>query len=160
MKHNTQKKHRFNIVDFVLIITVIACVAGIAIRYNLRLSLLQDNDTATVTILIKELLEDNESYLVEGDKYYYQKTGKPFGTLTGYTTEPAKIRFVNADGTYSTVRYIDRVDAVCTIEVEGYHSDDGFMIDGSTHVGCGAELLIRSKNLETVATVLDIEVHE
>lgn len=159
MKHTTAKKHRFNIVDFVLIIATLACVIGIAIRYNLHSSLMQGSSTATVTVMIEGLLEDNTDTLFEGDTFYYQKTGNRFGTLLSWETRPAKIRFVNADGTYSTTNYIDRVDVICQLEVEGYNSEDGFMIGGSTYVGCGSDILVRSRNLETQWIVLDIEVH-
>ena len=159
MKHTTAKKYRFNIVDFVLIVAVLACVIGIAIRYNLHSSLMQGSSTATVTVMIEGLLEDNTDTLLVGDTFYYQKTGNRFGTLVSTETRPAKIRFVNADGTYSTANYVDRVDVICQIEVEGYNSADGFMIGGSTYVGCGSDVLVRSRNLETQWIVLDIEVH-
>ena len=63
MKNKTQKKHRFNIIDFALIVTVIACLIGIAVRYNLGASVLQSSDTATVTVMIRNLLDDNADQL-------------------------------------------------------------------------------------------------
>ncbi|MBO5648775.1 MAG: DUF4330 domain-containing protein [Clostridia bacterium] len=161
MKNNTQKKHRFNIIDFVLIVTVLACIVGIAVRYNLRSTLTKESDTATVTVVIHKLLEENADHLVVGDTYFYQTTEKTFGTLKSVKTSPAKLRLVDQSGTVSIVHHPDRVDAVCTLEVRGYYSEEsGFMIGGTTYIGCGSNILVRSQNLETEWLVLDIEVHE
>ncbi len=157
---NTAKKNRFNIIDFFLVITVLACVIGIAIRYNLSENLVQSHDSATVTVMIRGLLKENADQLVVGDNYFYQTSGKPFGTLTSVSTAPAKNRDYMNNGTISVSEYEARVDAICTLEIEGYHSKDGFLIDGATYVGCGSDILVRSINLETQWIVLDIEVHE
>lgn len=158
MKNKTQKKHRFNIIDFALIVTVIACLIGIAVRYNLGASVLQSSDTATVTVMIRNLLDDNADQLVVGDKFYYQKSGDLLGTLRSFETSPAHIPNFRLDGTFVEVPYLDRVDVICEIEVEGLLTDDGFMVGGSDYIGCGSSILVRSLNLETEWLVLDIEV--
>ncbi len=158
-KQNT-KKHRFNIVDFVLVTAVIACVIGIAIRYNLNLSMLRGGDKATVTVKIEGLLTEYTSALQEGDAFFYQTTGNPLGTLLSVEASPAKTRFVAHDGTMTTVNYEDRVDIICTLEVEGYNSANGFMIDGSTYIGSGSNILVRSQHLETQMFVLNVEAAE
>ncbi len=160
MKNNSTKKNRFNIIDFFLVVTVLACVIGIAIRYNLSETLIQSQDSATVTVMIRGLLKENADQLVVGDEYFYQTSNKPFGTLTSVSTAPAKNRDYMNNGTISVSEYEARVDAICTLEIEGYHSKDGFLIDGATYVGCGSDILVRSINLETQWIVLDIEVHE
>ncbi len=151
------KKHRFNIVDFVLITAVIACVIGIAIRYNLNLSMLRGGDKAVITVKIDGLLTEYADSLVIGDEYLYQVTGNPLGTLLSYETSPAKKRLPALNGTITTVTYENRVDVICTLEVEGYHSPNGFMIDGSTYIGSGSNILVRSQHLETQMLVLNVE---
>ena len=151
------KKHHFNIIDFVIIIAILACIIGIAIRYNLGTSLLHGSDTAYITVKIDGLRTDYLDFLQEGDMFYYQKTGNTVGKLISYQASPAKIRFVNHDGTITVSHYEDRVDVVCKLELEGYLSSNGFMIDGSTYIGAGSNILVRSRNLETQFLVLDIE---
>lgn len=161
MKNSAQtqtKKHRFNIIDFVLIVAVLACVIGIAIRYNLSISLLHGNDTAYLTVKIDALRTEYMDSLQTGDAFYYQSTGNPLGTLVSIETSPAKIRFVNSDGTITVSHYEDRVDVVCKIEASGYHTENGFMIDGRTYIGSGSDILVRSRNLETQMLVLQVEV--
>ena len=56
MNKKTQKTNRFNIIDFMLIVALLACIIGITARTNLRESIVQSNDTATVTVMIRGLL--------------------------------------------------------------------------------------------------------
>jgi len=159
MKKNTQKTHRFNIIDFVLIVTVLACIIGIFVRHNLKEDFVESTDTATVTVMIRGLLKDNVDHLVVGDEFYSQRNGEKVGVLKAFETKPAKIRTPRMDGTIATTEYIDRTDVMCTIEVEGLSSDEGFMIGGTDYIGCGTSLLVRSLNIETEWLVVDIDVH-
>lgn len=160
MKNNTSKKHRFNIIDFALIVTVISCLIGIAVRYNISASILQNNNKATVTVRIQALLDDYIEHLVIGDVYYYQLSGDRIGTLKSFETSPSKTRNIRHDGTIAESAYPDRVDVLCEIEIEGLMTDDGFMVGGSDYIGCGSSILVRSLNLETQWLVIDIEVDE
>ncbi len=152
-----QKKHRFNIVDLVLIVTLIAAVAGIAIRYNLASSIGRAEDTALVTVVVRDLKKDFVSAVVEGDTYYYQQSGNPFGVLKQFETKPAKGEYTALDGTAGRAEYANRVDVYAKIEISGYHTDGGFMVGGTSYVGCGSSVLIRSPHLETEFLVLDIQ---
>ena len=163
MKKNTEKKNRFNIIDFMLIVTVVACIIGITVRYNLRETIIKqsDSDTATVTVMIRGLLKSNVDQLIVGDEFYNQRNGELMGTMTDVQIQPAKIRNLRHDGTIAITEYVDRIDAICTIEMEGNNKDlEGFVIGGTTYIGCGSSFLVRSVNLETEWLVVDIEVHE
>ncbi len=154
------QKHRFNIVDFVLITAVIACIIGIAIRYNLNHSTGRIQDKAIVTVKIDSLLNEYVDALVEGDHFYYQTTGNPVGTLLSIETEPAEMRVVSNDGIISTLKHDQRVNVFCTLEAEGYDSENGFMLNGSTYIGSGTHIPVRSNRLETEILILNVEPAE
>lgn len=156
MAVDKQKKHRFNIVDFVLVIAVAACIVGAAVRYNLRGNLHQSTDTAEVTVLVEGLLETSSDALVPGDMFYNSVTDKKFGELISFEKVPARIRFINTDGTVSYTVYQDRVDVTMKLKVSGYDTENGFMLDGTTYIGCGSNFQISSRHIETQCTVLDI----
>ena len=163
MKKNTEKKNRFNIIDFMLIVTVAACIIGITVRYNLKETIINqsDRDTATVTVMIRGLLKSNVDHLIVGDEFYNQRNGELMGTMTDVQIQPAKIRNLRHDGTIAITEYVDRIDAICTIEMEGINKDiEGFLIGGTNYIGCGSSFLVRSVNLETEWLVVDIEVRE
>ena len=162
MKKNTEKKNRFNIIDFMLIVAALACIIGITIRYNLKetIVLQSDNDTATVTVMVRGLLKSNVDHLVVDDEFYNQRNGELMGTMTDVQIQPAKIRNLRHDGTIAITEYVDRIDAICTIKMEGNNSEEGFYIGGIDYIGCGSSFLVRSVNLETEWLVVDIEVKE
>ena len=160
MKKNTQKTHRFNIIDFMLIVAILACIIGIAVRQNLNETVVESNDTATVTVMIRGLLKDNVKQIIEGDEYYNQRSGDLMGVLQSFETKPAKIRTPRLDGTIATTEYVDRTDVICKVKIEGMSTDDGFLMGGSDYIGCGSSFLVRSVNLETEWLVIDIEVDE
>ena len=77
------KKFKFNILDVVIVIVVVACIAGIALRYNLADKIgLTKNQEAVVTFLAPNVRTDvaRESF-VDGDMYYCKKFNGNFGEL-------------------------------------------------------------------------------
>ncbi len=153
------KKHRFNIVDFVLILTVIACVVGIAVRSNLKIAVSNEKDTVMLTVKVYALKNEYLDAFVIGDTFYYHNMANlPLGTLTAVESTPAVTRFVNSDGTWSTAYYDDRIDVTCKIEATGVYSEEnGFMLDGSTYIGSGSGMAVRSSRIETSFYVLNVE---
>ena len=160
MAAETQKKHRFNVVDFVLIIAVLACCVSIVIRYHLHTDLLRDTDTARITVRIESLLNDSVNAMQAGDQFYNTVTEKEFGTLVSVDATPAKTRGENTDGSIQIVYYENRSDLVCVFEISGYQTENGFMMGGTTFIGCGSTFNINSRKIATLCTVLDIELQE
>ena len=160
MKNKTPRNHRFNLIDFTLVITILACLIGIAIRYNLADSVLHSSNTATITVLIRDILAENTDQVMEGDTYYYQRSGNRLGVLTSKEIKPAIIHNHRLDGTAHYTENETRANVLCTLEIEGISTEDGFMVGGSEYIGCGSSILVRSLNLETEWIVVDIEVHE
>ena len=158
MKKNTQKPNRFNIIDFMLIVTVLACLIGITARMNIKETVIVNDDTATVTVMISGLLRDNAKQLVVGDEYINQRTGESVGILQSCQTSPAKIRTPRLDGTIATTESTDRIDAICKIRLQGVSTEDGFLANGTTFIAAGSSLSVRSLNLTTEWLVIDIEV--
>ena len=158
MNKKTQKNNRFNIIDFMLIVAVLACIIGVAARTNIKQNVLLSDDTATVTVMVRGLMKDSVKQLVAGDKYYYQSTGGSIGTLQSFQATPSKVRTPRMDGTIVISESADRADVICKVKVEGVATDTGFHVDGAQFIGSGSSIFVRSKNLETEWLVLDIEV--
>lgn len=159
MNKKTQNTNRFNIIDFMLIVALLACIIGITARTNLRESIVQSNDTATVTVMIRGLLKDSVKQLVVGDEYFDQRSGESIGYLQSFEAKPSKIHTPRLDGTIATTESTDRADVICKVKIEGLASDTGFHVDGIRYIGSGSSFIVRSKNLETEWLVVDIEVN-
>ena len=158
MNPEIKKKHRINIIDLVLILAVLACAAGIFIRSNLHETVLIRNEQKVrVTILSEALLTESTESMHLNDSFRFSSNNEVFGDLLDLELSPAKLRFFNNDGTVTITHYEDRKDAVCTFEATGYDTENGFMINGNTFVGCGSTFNLRSKFIEIQCTVLDIQ---
>ena len=158
--NSSSKKHSFNIIDFILITAVIACIIGIAIRYNLGSSLMKETDTAVITVRISSLLEENEKHLVVGDVFRYQTTNEVFGTMLSKESQAATINYSLDNGTFVVREDEERINVFCKIEVKGYNTENGFMVGGDTYIGCGKSILVYSNHMETSFLVTDIEIRK
>ena len=159
MNKNKQKTNRFNIIDFMLIVALLACIIGITARTNLRQSIVESTDTATATVMISGILNDSVKQLVVGDEYFDQRTGDSIGYLQSFEATPSKIHTPRLDGTIATTDSTDRSDVICKVKLEGLASDTGFHFNGIHFIGSGSSYLVRSRNLETEWLVIDIEVN-
>lgn len=158
MNPEIKKKHRINIIDLVLVLALLACAAGIFIRSNLHESVLIRNEQkVNITILSEALLNESTEAMHLNDSFRFSSNSEVFGSLRALELSPAKLRFFNNDGTVTITHYEDRMDAVCTFEAAGYNTENGFMINGNTFVGCGSTFNLRSKFIEIQCTVLDIQ---
>ena len=157
---SSPKKHSFNIIDFILITAVIACIIGIAIRYNLGASLTKETDTAVITVRISSLLKENEQHLVTGDVFRYQTTNEVLGTLLSKEIKAATINYALDNGTFLVLEDEERVNVFCKIEVKGYQTENGFMDGGDTYIGCGKSILVYSNHIETAFLVTDIVIQK
>lgn len=156
MANETQKKHRFNIIDFVLIITALACIIGVALRYNLHDTLTHKTDTAEVDILIEGLLDTSAKAIIAGDVFYNTEDDTLIGEVISVRTRPARVRYENTDGTVTYTTLEGRVDAIVTLRVTGYNTDQGFLISGTNYIGAGADFPVAGRYIETTCTVTDV----
>ncbi len=156
MANENQKKHRFNIIDFVLILTALACIIGVALRYNLHDTLTHETDIAEVEILIEGLLEDSAKAIIVGDIFYNTEEDALIGEVTAVRTRPAKVRYSNPDGSITYTSIDGRVDAIVTLKATGFNTDQGFLIGGTEYIGSGADFPIAGKYIESTCTVIDV----
>lgn len=156
MANETQKKHHFNIIDFVLILTALACIIGVALRYNLHNTLTHETDVAEVDILIEGLLESSAKAIVAGDIYYNTEDDTLLGEVLSVRTRPAKKHYENSDGTIAYATLEGRVDAIVTLRVTGYVTEQGFLVSGKDYIGAGADFPVAGRYIETICTVTDV----
>lgn len=158
------KKFKFNILDVVIVIVVVACIAGIALRYNLADKIgLTKNQEAVVTFLAPNVRTDvaRESF-VDGDMYYCKKFNGNFGELIRldeFIYEPAVRMKEDENGVMRESTLSHRSDVTGYIKVTGkYDEDKGFLVDGVNLVSPGKEYEIQSSNRSVTVLVMDVEL--
>ena len=152
-------KGKFNIIDFLIIVAIIGCVAGVFLRYDLatKIGLNSNKDEVEISFMVMGLREGSTAALIEGDTIYWEQNGMEIGKLLSkeisetvhyildenfeYQKDPNEIRF--------TVRGV--------ISGKGNMTDAGFMLNGTQFIAPGKEMKIQSKNISTTLTVTAVK---
>ena len=148
----TEKKVRFNFIDFLLIVIVLAIIASLV--YVFLLSSLVKNITADETVEIQytlELMGIDEKYLEnikEGDVVLDSVSNSNIGTVEAIDYSPQHADLVydeeNKVGILSPIA--GRHDVVVTISATArYEAEDGYSVNG-TRIAVGEKISARFPN--------------
>ena len=83
MENTGKKRIRFNIIDLVIVIAVIGCFCGIAMRYNVmdKIGLNNARDKVEIEFRIIGIRPTSFDAMVKGDTFYWQQNNMKIGTL-------------------------------------------------------------------------------
>ena len=162
----TNTKKKLNAIDWFIIVVLLLCVAGAAFRVFVG----SDNSlSGTVTMekhvvffKVENIRNSSTEYLAPGEVFYIDSTGQYLGEISGnVTVTPAVYMFEDVNGKYVQAYAPEngdatRVDATGTLIVDGYMSDNGFLLNGATSLAPGKEITIRSNFIQIKITVTEI----
>ena len=170
-------KPTFNVIDVLIIVVVIACVAGVALRYTvLNENWNQKNDevyyitcradslaySAYSTLLASSSEQnDNWIYLDDGITRLGTVSVSNSGTLAGV---PETLKFKLSDGSEITASYAgDESENDVTWTLTGkircngsVSQDGGFLLNGKRYIGVNEKLSVYSKYCDFDLTVTGI----
>lgn len=151
-------KKRFNAVDFFIIAAIMACIAGVALRYNLieKLSVGTPKDTVEISFYIHNISEYSAQALVVGDDVY--SGGTYLGKISTVDISKAEYYFENSEGVLELTYDERRYDVRGTIIGSGTMTEDGFMLNNNTYIAAGKEMLVSTKNITVNILVTNLNV--
>lgn len=137
----TATKRGIGIIDVLVVITLIACIAGTFIHYKIyeKNHEVITDDKCLVSVLISGVDADLAESYSEGDKFYY-KDGELLGTVVEVTHENAAIYYTNAKNEVVKGSDESRKDVTLIVEVKGELSDVGFKANGTDYIASGMEI--------------------
>lgn len=150
------KKNRFNIIDVVIILVVIALAAGIALRYDFfgRNKEIATNDTVIISFLIRSAAEGREQQFHEGDAFTYD--GQALGELLKVSVTPAELITAGEDGEFKMTTVPGKVDIRGEIRAVGTITDTGFRLGSTTYLAANMDIEIKSKYVGMVCLITGI----
>lgn len=153
---------RFNIVDFVLIIAVLACLCGVYLRYNLSEEFGSKTEMGeyVLSFEINGIRYTSADAFPEGDKFFLDGKDTVLGTVLAIdSTSPAEIIYTDPRGDYKTIYYPEdsRIDLTGRLLSEGMMTDRGYMLGGNTHITPGQGYYIESPRINVSLTITAIE---
>jgi len=153
-------KARFNIIDLIIIIVILGCIAGAAIRYNVadRIGINAEQKTVEISFVIKDVRNSTAEALVIGDNFYWEQNGALLGVLKDKQSSEAESHYVGDDGVLQSVYSSERCDIKGVLTSTGTINEDGsFMLAGNQFVSAGKELDVKSPHIEVTLIITDIQ---
>ncbi len=154
------KKIKPNIIDFIIIVAVIAAIIGIVVRSGVveRVTINNNLETARVSFLISSISESSGEHFNNGDKFYSDTHKCSFGTLEQFWTMPAEIYLADEYGVLGkTTVSGDKIDVRGTMLCTGVFTADGFFLAGSNYIAPNSPVTVKSSSIVVNLTVMDIE---
>ncbi len=140
-ERNARKKIRISIIDILILLTVVACIAGTFVHYKLfeKNNAVITDEHSLVSVLYSSLSPEIAERAVVGDKLFFDG-GKTLGTVVELTVEEAKVYYKNSDGKWVLGIDESKKDVTAIVEVEGNFTDAGFLANGTDYVAAGMEI--------------------
>ena len=157
------KKTKFNIIDFIIILLVVACIGGIYVRYNLidKIGVNAQLKNYEITFISKELRYTSLAAFEKDTAVIDRKTGNNIGIFKGIETNSPSAAYVEkSDGTIEKLYYPEntKIDVKGKIIVRGIMNDNGFLLDGKQYIATGTTLKISTEKLDIDISVEAINI--
>jgi hypothetical protein len=143
------KGTRFNIIDLVIVIVVIACIVGTVFRSAIleKLSFAASRDEIRISFCAENLTEEQCGAIKKGEKLYFGK--ELFGEILSLTSSSQTVLAYDEEiGSFKSA--VDDKLFVLTGEltVKGKNTDHGFFFGSSTHIGVGKMLNLEGEKCD------------
>jgi len=156
-------KTKFNVVDVIVIVLIIACIGGIYVRYNLidKIGISSQLKSYEITFNSSDLRYTSLIAFQKDATVINRSTGEKIGIFKEIeTTSPSSVYVTNSDGTMEKVYYPEntKIDVKGKIIVKGIMTDNGFLLDGNYYLANGSVLDISTEKLDITITVESLSI--
>ena len=151
-----------NIIDLVIILLVVICLVGAAIRAKQLNWFSGDSDLEAVEIYfsVSDIAYTSEDALVIGDTVILCENNSVLGILQSIDSVlPSAMYVKDADGNVISVNYPEstRIDVTGTILSQGTMTKNGYYLGGNIFIAPGKPYAVQSEHMNFTLVILDIE---
>lgn len=147
MEEKKQGKFKFNAIDVLIILALIACIVGIAFRLGLPQKFLEPEPDQKAEIRFSVNAVDQ--FFVDQFKdgiMLYDADGEEFGSVKDIEVSASSVYKENDHGVVEKMSHLSLQDVVGTITVTGLVKDDGFYMNGDTWLGVGQYYTVKTES--------------
>lgn len=164
---NISKKRKISALDAFVVILLLLCAAGVAIRAYIGndgvfSEIGKESKDYTVSFEISGITSAVSSYITQGESIYFEN-GDLLGIVGGgLAVTPAMTFAEDENGKYiQSYASADNGDASLvdvrgTITVSGYKTDYGFLANGKTYLAPNFETVLHTRNVTVTVKITDI----
>ena len=147
------KKAKFNILDVVIVVAIVACIAAIGLRIYFSSRTETMPDSITVSFEVEGVSAENAAEFLQGKELYLKSTGEPIGKIETVSVEKLKINdATDKDGKVVTAYHPDKKTVSGTLTIYGKSGENGFMIGGRILMHYGSTIdVYTDRNIFTVS---------
>ena len=133
------KKIRFNAIDLLILIAIIAAVFTAVYRGGLKDSIvaMRSNETIVYTLRINNVQRQSFDMIELENSIFNQSDDKKLGKIVAKEYSDAESYVVLDSGKITKTTIPNRVDIILTVEATGRVSDEGCMIGGNYFIAAG-----------------------
>lgn len=151
-------KKKFNIVDVIIAVFVIAVVVFLVQKFSQTSVLRNETDGSLdviYTLKVSELMNITADAVPSSGKLYDDE-GNFLGTISDKKIANAEVLKLKADGQYTKVTNPDKFDVYLAVESKATLKDEGYFLNGKKNIGVGSVLKVRGSKIEFEAYVVEI----
>jgi hypothetical protein len=166
MISNKNKKAKFNAIDVLIILLILACIASVVYKAFFAESVAPESDLEEYRIYFKvdDIKSTSVAYFVPGDNVRLTSNDESFGTLESigqillavgaYNENGGEIYYPDVED--QTIYNDTRYSLTGYILVKGVITDKGFLLNGTTYIAPNTELEIVTQHLKTCIKIVSI----
>lgn len=155
---SSKSRVRFNILDIIIIVILIALIAGLFFRNNIIEMLNTDESTTiTYTFEIKELDSSRFSYLKHNTLLTERESGGAMGRVISISSSKSVAKEYAVDGSIVNIEKNGYYDVVVKAAADGFKSDTGIFLNGDLLIAPGMNCEIVTETSVYKATILSVD---
>ena len=143
------KRVKFSVADFVIILMIIACIIGVAMRYDIAEKLFSKTkaEDVRVTFAVSSATDNTNNAF---------STGETFGKLEEADSSPAVQYYENSSGVLTEKKNEGFYDITGTFVCRLVSTDSGYLLDGRTYIAAGSTFTLQCGAVRTTVLITSV----
>lgn len=155
---NEKKRARFSVADFVIILMVIACLVGVAMRYDIAEKLFSKTKAEEVRVTFVVSSATDNTYQAFASGAVFTCDDETFGRLEEVSATPAVQYYENSSGVLTEKKNDELHDITGTFVCQLVRSDSGYLLGGRTYIAAGSTFTLRCGTVKTTVLITSVGV--
>lgn len=162
---NKKKKRasgpRFNMFDFLIIVTILVCIGAIVVRAVFIDSAKQEITTAKMVLEVNGISAVTAEALCIAEQPLYLKSDDTWiGTVVSASMTPQKVWEKDETGKPQSAFHPEKKTVTAEAVISGTWSEDGFLIGGTNPVSVGKTFEIYTPHVSCTVTVVSVSENQ
>ena len=160
--HTKKKKKRasgprFNVFDFLIILTILVCIGAIAVRAIFIDSAKKEITTANIVFEVSGISEVTADALCIAEQpIYLQSDDTWIGTMISASASPQKVWEKDEAGMLQSAFHPEKKTVRTETVISGTWSEDGFLIGGTALASVGKTFAVYTPYVSCTVTVVSV----